>query len=90
MKLLFVHLWHLRFWRIFFEDLAFFRVFHFLFRKYSEFRNEANSRKIPAKISFLGVVVFEMIFEEILTRTHTRGHDIKTEENSSVLKKMKF
>jgi hypothetical protein len=85
MKLLFVHFWHLWFWRKrFLKIKLFLAVFHFLFRNYSEFRNHMNFKEdhprfIPAKNS-LGVVVSEkMMSKEKLTRMHMRGHDIRSE-----------
>jgi hypothetical protein len=35
--------------------------------------------KFLQKISFLGVIVSEKIFKELLTRTHTSCHDIRSE-----------
>jgi hypothetical protein len=42
-KLLFVYFWHLWFWRIrFLKIKLYLAVFHFLFGKYSKFRNHVN------------------------------------------------
>jgi hypothetical protein len=75
-----------------FEGLAFFQSFSLPVGKISGIQEPSQQNvKHPTqgtslqKISFLGVVISEKVFKEILTQTHMRGHDIRTEENSSVL-----
>jgi hypothetical protein len=68
-KQVFAHLWHLWFWR-FLKVLFIFQVFHFLFGKYSEPREQILKRTPQGtflqKISFLGIIVSEKMFKEKL------------------------
>jgi hypothetical protein len=89
MKLLFVQLWHLWFWRRFLKIKLFLAVFHFqvpvrklfgISEPYEQISKRTTQGTSLPKISSIGVVVSEKkMFKEKLTRTRTQGHDIRSE-----------